>query len=78
MKRSRILLLLFLFSCTASKPLIDNSQILTKHPKPIRVFGIGNWKPGYSVLTLIDANNQYFVITTKQNDTLKRGAIYIQ
>lgn len=78
MKRSRILLLLFLFSCTASKPLIDNSKILTKHPKPIRVFGIGNWKPGYSVLTLIDANNQYFVITTKQNDTLKRGAIYIQ
>ncbi|PAW95180.1 hypothetical protein CKK33_17410 [Mucilaginibacter sp. MD40] len=78
MKRSRILLLLFLFSCTASKPVIDNLQIIAKHPKPIKVFGIGNWKPGYSVLTLIDANNQYFVITTKQNDTLKRGAIYIQ
>ncbi|SDF81671.1 hypothetical protein SAMN05216464_13510 [Mucilaginibacter pineti] len=77
-KKTGLILLLFLCSCSVSKPVIDNSLIIARHPKPIKVFGIGNWKPGYSVLTLIDADNQYFVITTKQIDTLKKGAIYIK
>lgn len=72
-------LVLYLFAaCTASKPIIDNSLTIAKHPKPIKVFGVGNWKPGYSVLTLVDANSTYFVIIAKANDTLRKGATYMQ
>jgi hypothetical protein len=77
-KRLGIFFLFFFNSCTASRPVIDNSQIIAKHPKPIKVFGVGNWKPGYSVLTLTDANSTYFVIIARVNDTLRKGVTYIQ
>lgn len=76
-KQACYILFLFLASCTASRPAIDNSAIINKHPKPIKVFGVGNWKPGYSVLTLVDANSNYFVIIAKTNDTLHKGVTYL-
>jgi hypothetical protein len=72
-----VFVLCLLAGCTASRPVIDNSQIMSQHPKPIKVFGVGNWKPGYSVLTLVDANSNYFVIIAKANDTLHKGVTYL-
>ena len=67
---------LFFISCTASKPIINNDQIFSSYQPPYKVFGIGYWKPGYSVLTLTDASHRYFVIKTVNVDSLKIGNEY--
>lgn len=66
----------FFFSCSTNKAIVDNDQILKNHPAPYTVFGIGYWKPGYSVLTLTDAGHDYFVIKTLSIDSLKIGNEY--
>ena len=68
--------LVCLFGCSASKPGINNDKILSSYQPPYKVFGIGYWKPGYSVLTLTDASHQYFVIKTVNIDSLKIGNEY--
>lgn len=64
------------FGCSATKPVIDNSAQFNTHPKPYKVFSIGYWQPGYSVLTLTDAQNAYFTIKILKNDSLKIGGVY--
>ena len=76
MKKFCLITAICLFGCKSSRPLVSDAAVLNQHPKPIKIFGIGNWKPGYSVLTLVDASNNYFIIITKANDTLRKEAIY--
>jgi len=73
MKRIVLFFCFFLFSCSSPKSIIIDPVIFQSHPKPIKIFGIGYWKPGYMVLTLTDANKEYFVIITQRNDSLKVG-----
>lgn len=65
-----------LFSCAVNKPVIDNSVQFNDHLRPYRIYSIGNWQPGYSVITLIDAKNDYFTIKAIKNDSLKIGDSY--
>lgn len=71
-----VILILFLFSCSANKFVVDNDQILKDHKAPYTVFGVGLWKPGYSVLTLTDATHGYFTIKTLNIDSIKIGSEY--
>lgn len=64
------------FGCSSTKPVIDNSAQFSGHPKPYKVFSIGYWQPGYTIITLTDAQNIYFTIKAPKNDTLKVGDIY--
>ncbi len=63
-------------NCTVSKPVIDNSEQFSNHLQPYRIFSIGYWQHGYSVITLIDARHDYFTIKTIRNDSLKIGDNY--
>lgn len=66
-----------LFSCTASKPVvIDNASLFKAHQPPYKIFSIGNWQKGYSIVTLTDATHDYFTIKTVQNNTMKIGETY--
>ena len=76
MKRICVILLCFLYGCSAAKPIVTDSAVLRSHPKPIKIYGIGDWTPGYVVITLIDTKNQYFTIITQKNDRLHIGSIY--
>lgn len=76
MKQIYVIVIITLVSCSSAKPIVTDASVFQNHPKPIKVFGIGNWKPGYSVYTLIDANSSYFVVITRTNDTLHKEAIY--
>ncbi|SDT56099.1 hypothetical protein SAMN05216490_4049 [Mucilaginibacter mallensis] len=78
MKKNILLFCFILFSCSTHKPLINNTEILQNHPKPVRIFGIGYWPPDYIILTLVDAKNEYFVIKTNRRDGLKVGDIWGQ
>ena len=78
MKRSAILILLFIYSCSASKPILNDPDVGRNHPKPVRIFSVGYWNKDYMILTLTDAKNGYFVIKTQRNDSLKVGKIYLQ
>jgi hypothetical protein len=60
----------------STRPAIDNSIALKDHQKPYKIFSIGYWKPGYSIITLRDARQEYFTIKTPKNDSLKVGDIY--
>lgn len=71
-----VMLIPFLFSCSANRSVVDNDQILKKHQAPYTVFGIGYWRPGYSILTLTDASHDYFIIKTLSVDSLKVGSEY--
>lgn len=71
-----IILQLFLLSCTATKPVIDNHLVFKNHQSPFKVFGIGYSGPGYYILTLTDADNKYIIIKTRQNNLVKVGDIY--
>ncbi|GAB3904435.1 hypothetical protein [Mucilaginibacter boryungensis] len=63
-------------SCAVNKPITDDAAILNIHQQPYIVFGIGNWRPGYSILTLTDASHQYFTLKTVDNPSLKIGDVY--
>jgi len=73
MKKAVLLIYILNAGCSAAKPDVNNAAALQGHPKPIKIFGIGYGKPGYTVLTLVDANKEYFTITTKQDENLKVG-----
>lgn len=64
------------FGCATSKPAIDNSEQFSNHLQPYRIFSIGYWQHGYSVITLIDARHDYFIIKAIRNDSLKIGDNY--
>ncbi len=66
-----------MLSCASQKPLIDNTALLKAHPQPYKIFGIGDWGPGYCIVTLYDADNQYFSITVPKKEALKIGDIYV-
>lgn len=79
MKKSLLVLFIlqvFFISCTATKPLVTDNDIFQDHQPPFKIFSIGNWKPGYCVLTLTDAKHQYITIKALQNDSLKIGDEY--
>lgn len=79
MKKPLLLLcLLFLLSaCAASKKAaVNNDAVFKQHTSPVKIFGIGRYNPNQVILTLIDANNQYFVIEEPFREDLKVGAIY--
>jgi hypothetical protein len=57
-------------------PLATDAALIRSHPQPVTIFKIGRWNDDYSVLTLIDANNRYFTVTVKRNDSLKVGSVY--
>lgn len=56
--------------------MVTDPSILQSHSQPIKIFGIGYWKPGYMVLTLMDGKRQYFTIIVKRNEEFKIGSIY--
>lgn len=76
MKKLCLVFLIILSGCSSSKPVVTDITVFQHHPKPYKIFGVGNWKPGYSVYTLIDANSDYFVIIAKSNAVLHKGDIY--
>ena len=78
LKKTGSIVLLFLFACSASKPVIDNSVVLQSHQRPIKIFGVGYWNADYMILTLVDARSSYFTIKTMRNDKIKIGDIYLQ
>lgn len=71
-----LMLHIFLFSCSTTKPAIDNTLVLKDYQSPYKVFSVGYWRPGYSIITLTDASQNYFVIRTLNVDSLKVGAEY--
>jgi hypothetical protein len=73
---SAIALNIAVVGCSTSRPVIINSEILKSHQAPYKVFGLGNWSQGYSIITLTDANNQYFTIKAINVDLLKVGDEY--
>jgi len=76
MKRILIFVALFGCACQTPKKVIDNQQLLNSHPKPLKIFGIGNWDSQHAILTLTDGNGSYFVIQAPLNDSLKIGNTY--
>lgn len=76
MKKLCLIIVIGVFGCSSSKPLIIDPSVFKDHPKPYKIFGIGKWKPGYSVLTLVDAKSSYFTVITKNNEAFSKGAIY--
>lgn len=76
LKKTGFFVLLLFSSCSASKLVIDNTMILQSHPKPIKIFSIGYWNKDNMILTLTDAQNNYFTIKAMRNDNLKVGNIY--
>jgi hypothetical protein len=67
--------LLFL-SCAVQKQPVNYIQVYSKHIEPYHVFSVGNWTDGYFILTLTDANNEYFNIVTNSPVAPKRGDVY--
>jgi hypothetical protein len=75
--RRIILIACFLpLGCATRQEVVTDPSVFQSHPKPYKIFGIGYWSPGYMILTLIDANNQYFTIKANRDDKLKVGALY--
>jgi hypothetical protein len=64
------------YSCSVNKQVIDNKSQIETYQQPYKVFGIGYWLPGYSILTLTDASHAYFTVKAARNDSLKIGDIY--
>lgn len=64
------------FGCAVNKPIANDADELKAHPQPFKIFGIGNWSPGYSILTLTDSSHQYFTIKAPDDPNLKLGDIY--
>lgn len=77
MKKLSLLLVFLLTSCATPKQLINNEAEFKKHPQPYHIFTIGNWQGEYIVLTLVDANKNYFIIKAIKNNSLKAGSVYI-
>jgi len=61
--------------CASQRREIDDLELL-RHTTPIKIFGVGYWRKGFTVLTLVDANKQYFTIIRQSNDSLKIGLVY--
>jgi hypothetical protein len=76
MKRTVLIFCLFFFGCSTTKTVVTEKSVINQHPQPIKVFGIGYWTPGYTILTLVDADKTYFTIKAKRNDLLKVGDVY--
>ena len=64
------------WGCAVNKPIVTDMNELREHQQPFKVFGIGNWRPGYSILTLTDAGHQYFTVKAPDDPNLKIGDIY--
>lgn len=76
MKKALPFLLLLLSACVSQRPAINNFDVLKAHTAPLKVSNIGYWDQHFSVLTLLDAKNQYFTIRTARNDSVKIGDVY--
>jgi hypothetical protein len=61
-------------------PSDGREHVLDRHgssQQPVQgPYGIGDWTPGYVVITLIDAKNQYFTIIAQKKDGLHINNIY--
>jgi hypothetical protein len=75
MKRTLLFMWLVVTACASIKKPVD-TDVLTKHRQPYKIFGIGQWKTGYNILTLTDSVNQYFVVRVPTNAALKVGNLY--
>jgi len=71
-----LLLLPLVWSCTASRQVVNNTAALQGHQQPLKVFSIGYWNNRSRVLTLTDATGDYFTIRDVKNDSLKVGDVY--
>lgn len=78
MRRILLFICFLPLSCSTQKPVVTDPAVIQAHPKPLKIFGIGFWKPGYMILTLIDANKEYFVITTQRDDNLRVGTLFVK
>ncbi len=75
--RRLLLFLCFLpFGCSTQKSIATDPSVIQAHSQPVKIFGIGYWRPGYMILTLLDAKKEYFTIIIKRNDSLKKNDIY--
>jgi hypothetical protein len=77
MKKLPLIFILFIFSCSAPKPvIIAEKPDFTNHPQPYHIFTVGQWNSDYVILTLIDARDIYFTVQAANNPTYKKGVIY--
>jgi hypothetical protein len=78
MKKILIVTPLLVLACcsTVREQQAPDIAILQKYTQPFKIFGVGRWNENYTILTLVDAQNSYFTVTVKRNDSLKVGAIY--
>jgi len=79
MKKPGFILVCFLLlfaMCTTKKAVVNNNDSLSGYKPPLTVFSIGNWNKEQHIVTVTDARNQYYIIKTPQNDSLKIGQVY--
>jgi hypothetical protein len=77
MKRFPLIFILLFLSCTAPRQMVEsNPADFNKHPRPYHIFYVGIWNSSYSVLTLVDADNDYFTARVPYNSALKKGDTY--
>lgn len=77
MKKGILLFFIVCASCAAVNRRIPDSQmILSEHPAPLKIFGIGRYSSSSMILTLVDSKSNYFTIETALDTSLKIGAVY--
>jgi hypothetical protein len=77
MKKLPLIFIIFFLSCSAPKQVVViTNNDFSKYQQPYHVFAIGQWSSGYVVLTLADAQNDYFTIKTAYNSSIKKGDVY--
>jgi len=55
---------------------VTDPALIRAHPQPVTIFGIGYWGKDRMVLTLTDAQHQYFIVKVPRNDQLRTGTSY--
>lgn len=76
MKKVIPFLLILLPACSTTRNAPNNSQILAEHVPPLKIFGVGHYSSNSIILTLIDANNQYFTVEAPVDTNYKIGKAY--
>lgn len=77
MKKTLPFLFLSLSACSSTKSIpVNNDKILQAHSKPVTIFGIGNYRQNSIILTLVDAQNQYFTLEAPKTGNFKVGNVY--
>ena len=76
MKKNILFLSLLLSACATTKSLPDNRLVLAEHKAPLKIFSIGHYNSNSLILTLIDAENTYFMIEAPIDTSLRIGKTY--